>query len=349
MNKDFREKAKIFSVINRHLQDDVSRTIFANRYFYNMTLDLGYMRNIFQVTYTQQKNFCDVLKDKKGVQKIIFGAGKWGGWLKDNFPNEDWKYYVDNHPKKNKEHGLDVIGFTEFKARYNGEYIIIATRKFYHEIEQQLLKEGFLQKNIFVLGEVLDSLFNATYFDLPQLPKEKDEVFVDVGGFDGFTSLKFCEWSQENYSKIYVFEPIEKLIYRCKKNLKDVQRCELIGKGLWNTSTVLKFVSDEYNSKIVTANDSNKTASIPVTTLDEELKGERVTFIKMDIEGSELMALKGAENIIRSQKPKLALSIYHKPEDLWEIPMLLLEYNPKYKFYIRHYSLSWWDTVLYAF
>ena len=74
----------------------------------------------------------------------------------------------------------------------------------------------------------------------------------------------------------------------------------------------------------------------------------KVTFLKMDIEGSELAALRGAERIIREQRPKLAICVYHKPEDLWEIPSLLLSYHPDYKLYLRHYSINETETVLYA-
>jgi len=90
---------------------------------------------------------------------------------------------------------------------------------------------------------------------------------------------------------------------------------------------------------------------IETISLDEYLKDEKekVTFIKMDIEGAELNALKGAERIIREQKPKLAICIYHKPEDVWEIPSLLLNFVSDYKFYIRHNTYSFlYDTTLYA-
>ena len=75
---------------------------------------------------------------------------------------------------------------------------------------------------------------------------------------------------------------------------------------------------------------------------------EAPTFIKMDIEGAEKEAILGAENIIRIQKPKMAVSIYHKREDIWELPKLLLEMNPEYRFYLRHYSFRDAETVLYA-
>ena len=82
--------------------------------------------------------------------------------------------------------------------------------------------------------------------------------------------------------------------------------------------------------------------------LDDVLAGRKVTFIKMDIEGSEMAALRGAERIIREQRPRLAISIYHKPEDMWEIPSYILQCHPDYKLYVRHYSISDTETVLYA-
>ena len=68
----------------------------------------------------------------------------------------------------------------------------------------------------------------------------------------------------------------------------------------------------------------------------------------MDIEGSELAALQGAAEIIRMQHPKLAISVYHCRDDIWEIPKLLLSYHPGYRFYLRVYAFTGNDTVLYA-
>ena len=70
--------------------------------------------------------------------------------------------------------------------------------------------------------------------------------------------------------------------------------------------------------------------------------------IKMDIEGAELEALKGCEDIIRNRKPKLAISIYHKAVDFVDILAYLLSLVPEYKLYYRHYSLYKYETVLYA-
>ena len=96
------------------------------------------------------------------------------------------------------------------------------------------------------------------------------------------------------------------------------------------------FIGDGGNTKVKTV------------TLDEVTEDKAVGYIKMDVEGSEYAALRGAEQTIKTQKPLLAISIYHKRSDIWEIPQLVLQFNGDYKFYLRHYTVSYGDTVLYA-
>jgi hypothetical protein len=86
-----------------------------------------------------------------------------------------------------------------------------------------------------------------------------------------------------------------------------------------------------------------------VDALDNIAKNDlQVTFIKMDIEGAELNALIGSRNTIVKNKPILAISIYHKKKDIFEIINYILSLNLNYKFYLRHYSLGKSETILYA-
>jgi hypothetical protein len=89
--------------------------------------------------------------------------------------------------------------------------------------------------------------------------------------------------------------------------------------------------------------------SIQVKTIDN-LNLEKVTFIKMDVEGAELNALKGAEKTILKDKPKLAICIYHSNEDMVCIAEYIHNLAPEYKLYVRQHFLfpSAAETVLYA-
>ena len=154
------------------------------------------------------------------------------------------------------------------------------------------------------------------------------------------TVCNFLKWSGNKYKEIISFELDACCYKKCGEKLKNVKNLSLVNKGAWGKEDKLRFeatgVSDYGNTEIVTCR------------LDDVLQDKQVTFLKMDIEGAEKEALIGAERIIRIHKPKLAISVYHKKEDIWEIPKLLLEMNPHYRFYLRHYSLRYAETVLYA-
>ena len=87
---------------------------------------------------------------------------------------------------------------------------------------------------------------------------------------------------------------------------------------------------------------------VQCAALDELLADETPTFIKMDIEGSEIDALRGAAATIRRCSPKLAVSVYHRPDDLWKIPLLLKELLPNSKLTLRSHMLDGFDTVCYC-
>ena len=88
------------------------------------------------------------------------------------------------------------------------------------------------------------------------------------------------------------------------------------------------------------------------TSLDNYVSSNSITkvdFIKMDIEGAETDAIIGAKKILKKYKPKLAISIYHKPDDFWSIPLLIKDINTDYKFMFAHHSPIQWESVIYAY
>jgi len=94
--------------------------------------------------------------------------------------------------------------------------------------------------------------------------------------------------------------------------------------------------------------EENSNTVISTVTIDKVAGGRRVTFIKMDVEGAELRSLKGAEKIIERDHPRLAVSIYHSPEDMVDIIRYMKRRYPFYTLYVRHYTSFYADTVMYA-
>jgi hypothetical protein len=118
-----------------------------------------------------------------------------------------------------------------------------------------------------------------------------------------------------------------------------IQKCRLSSTGR------LSFNTTANSSSCI---DVSGNVSIETDTIDHVTQGEKVSFIKMDIEGAELEALRGAQDTIRQHKPKLAICVYHKQEDLITLPHYILSLREDYRLYLRHYGDSCDELVLYA-
>lgn len=173
--------------------------------------------------------------------------------------------------------------------------------------------------------------------------KYKDEVFVDAGGYDGDTTEEFIN-RYPDYKKVYLFEPSQKNLTAAKQRLSGRRDIDFRSVGLSDISGTLCFNADAGSASAVT---NGVGEAISVVALDEELQGELITFIKMDLEGWEMNALRGAEQTIKENRPKLAIAVYHAAKDFREIPLYLLGLNPNYKIYLRHYTQGWSETVMF--
>ena len=87
---------------------------------------------------------------------------------------------------------------------------------------------------------------------------------------------------------------------------------------------------------------------VDVAPLDEILDGIHPTYMKFDVEGAEHDALVGGAQTIREAMPVMAICLYHRPEDLWDLPLLVRSIAPGYRFFVRRHSDERWETVLYA-
>jgi FkbM family methyltransferase len=182
----------------------------------------------------------------------------------------------------------------------------------------------------------------SQYF-IKELKLGSDEIFVDGGAFNGDTIdqyLKYCK----KYKHIIAFEPDFENFKRLKEKYENNSSITLINAGLYDRIGEIEFHSGcQSVSKIADGGEDR----IQVRTIDG-LGLEKVTFIKMDIEGAELSALKGAKKTILRDRPKLAICIYHYDKDMIDIVEYIHNLVPQYHLYIRQYRYSLWETVLYA-
>lgn len=343
-NRDFFDDIK--KIYNR-LEDELSRLIFGRRMLYNMTGDYHYIHDVISTT-DEGKEFIQRLFAQNGREIFIFGAGMGGADIVTSFPNIRWTGFIDSKSDSTNFCGMPCIGLNEFFATHKSASVVISSKKYHNEMYNQLRDFGIGEKQIIDAGYFFESLDKKDYLDLPELAFTERESVVDCGGFDGLSLLNCLRFLGEKYDAAYLFEPESECMKNCRKNLSDFNRINFIEKGVWSESGFLKFDNDGSCIRIVDKNSDSTNLYLPVTSLDEELDGKTVTYIKMDIEGAEIAALMGAENIIRKQKPKLGVRIYHKKDDLWNIIKLILKYNPQYKLYIRHFSLTVYDTILFA-
>jgi len=184
------------------------------------------------------------------------------------------------------------------------------------------------------------------YFVKDFVPLSEKEVFVDCGAYDGDTMKEFIKATKGSYKSIVCFEPVEEYHKRLEKRGTGKQ-VTAIRAGVYKTSTTLQFNAEGGKGSSITTS-TEHTVSIPVRAIDDVPECKDATFIKMDVEGSELDALKGARQTILSNKPKLAICIYHMQRDFIEIPKYIHNLVPEYKLYVRHHSFSINETVLYA-
>jgi FkbM family methyltransferase len=176
------------------------------------------------------------------------------------------------------------------------------------------------------------------------------ETFVDCGGYIGDTVRSFLRVVKSQFAKILVLEPDPRNLERLHATLggfsADVRaKVSVLTCAVGDRDTTLRFSLRNAASAI---SDSGE-IEVPCRRLDDLLAGERPSFLKMDVEGAEMIALAGAAESIRKHAPLLAISAYHCPDHLWAIPRYVQSLVPGYRFHLRRYSPKYLDDlVLYA-
>lgn len=251
------------------------------------------------------------------------------------------------------------------------EYQLASQFPQFETVYQELLEDEFSKETYQSLlishltceREYLRKIFvRNQYFEIPEFSiQTEDEIFVDCGAYTGDTLERFISVKAGCLKRIYSFEPTEKTYQAlCIRKERLLKEWALEEEQIITEKKIVTAKSGvEYFLKKGNGEKSNRIGieSLPESepiiaiSLDEYFaeKEEKPTFIKADIEGAEFGMLKGAEELIRSGKPLLAICIYHRIEDLYEIPILLKQFRSDYKMSIRHHMPNYYETVLYCY
>ncbi len=218
-------------------------------------------------------------------------------------------------------------------------------------------KEIFV--NIFCL-RAAPHLARCSYEELCTLPQYfPEDIFsvtgyknvVDCGAYTGDTLKEFANRTGERYERYYAFELDRDNHVRLQETVATLHQKDKITcfpYGVWSEEKDISYGTMASDDSFSIYN-TRETQTAHVVSLDQQLKDTPVDFIKMDIEGAEMEALKGCAAIIQKQHPAIAVCVYHRIEDLWEVPLYLKELCSDYKIYVRHHTKYWVsETVCYA-
>ncbi len=353
--------------------DNTSWEIYKNLMKLQHSKDLGFLVKAHELggvkTWKLIKTWSDIYsKCKDGRRKLVFwGYGRdakglldWEERMRDSIGYAYWPLllnlpisaFVDKHTQTREvifgEKCVPLISPKEVEANYRDAVFMIGTENFYQEIKDEIIDLGVDIDDIYGYYDMNGvEISGRQYFDDFWLPR-KESIMIDAGMYRGETIFDIVDWNKGlGYAKIIGVEP-DKENFMAAQNWiegKNLANIELKNVGVGSSGKKYTFMANG-NSGSHFAENGNDT--VVVETIDSMVGSEDVSYIKMDIEGFELDALKGAKEVIQRCHPRLLVCLYHKPDDIIEIPQYILDLDGDYKFYIRHYSNTYMETLLYA-
>ncbi len=335
-----------------------------------------------------------------GADKIISICERYGIEISDFFASDG---FVRGH----SFHGKTVLSYSEVKAKYGAENIIvllsfasslpdvldnvyrIATECELYAPDVPVCGTTLFDKNLYeenrekiesvssILADeesraVYQSVINYklsgdvsyiknTHSDFDEvyqslLKAENFEYIADLGAYNGDTVREIKPFAK-NLKTVYAFEPDRRNNKKLSEYAESEKDFEVKPYKLaaWDKNEILVFDgSGNRNSTLMTGDSlptskAAKTVEAEADSLDNILCGNRVDYIKYDVEGAEREALAGSQRTIETYRPTLLISLYHRSEDIYELPLMIHEKYPDYKLYIRRRQyIPAWDTVLVA-
>ena len=263
-----------------------------------------------------------------------------------------FKFLTDNgFPSVNLIYKYDLVASDFLASHDNNEVVskLCQTYDILSDEQSQIVFDAIINrvlgngKNNEIMADVCEE---NQYFPSDIIKLSDHESFVDIGAFNGDTVKDFIVRTQGNFDNFFAFELDAFNFNLLRENvchMPNHDRIKIFNMGIWDSECDITYSIGNSQSTIGTGEGKGH-----VVPLDDVLKNEKVTFIKMDIEGAEPQALRGARNIIQNQTPRLAVCVYHDFRHLWEIPLYLKELVPEYKIYLRHHTNLEYETVCYA-
>ena len=178
----------------------------------------------------------------------------------------------------------------------------------------------------------------SLYEETVELIKPSEEIYLDLGAFDGDTVKQLIYWDK-NYKKIIAVEPDGRNFKKLTANTTNLDNITLLNYAVAENNGIVPMTKNKGRGNA----GQGRTLEIPALCIDYICDGFFPTFIKMDVEGSESAAIFGGKNTIKN-KPKMQIACYHRSEDLFKIPIQVLKIRSDYKIYMRRQrALPAWD------
>jgi FkbM family methyltransferase len=276
--------------------------------------------------------------------------------------------FVSARERLRRQTGAPVISFLDLAWRYPTEFLpyyqfelpssLLAEandiRRAFRLFADEESRRQFVAHLAFRLHLDYDGLptsDHANYFPEGVLPVLSDDaVFIDCGAFDGDTVRAFLEHQDYRFGAIYAFEPdkenFEKLTAYVGGLDRDVaEKIHVFNAGVGQRSGKLRFNSaGNMSSSVSNSGDTE----IDILPIQEVVTTKGPVYLKFDVEGAEREALAGCERFFDDAQTLYAISVYHRPDDLWQLPLYVASKTKDYRFYLRTQGEDGMDVICYA-
>ncbi|MGB9181536.1 MAG: FkbM family methyltransferase [Pyrinomonadaceae bacterium] len=200
--------------------------------------------------------------------------------------------------------------------------------------------------------EALPESSRGDYFPPDVLPYlSPDATFVDCGAYDGDTLHRFLEHQRGSFSQIYAFEPDGENCRKLREYVTGLgdevaRKVHIYNAGVGDRRTKLRFNATSNTGASFSSTGEVEVDVLPLYEVVEQNGG--TLYLKFDVEGAEWEALRGADSLLRSTRPILAISVYHQPDDLWQLPLYLHSLNLGYQLFLRTQGEDGMDVICFA-